>query len=40
MKGHVDIGTSNKVGEELIGIPSLKLIILNYLQKKKKWLVN
>jgi hypothetical protein len=28
------------VGEELIGIPSLKLlIILNYLQKKKKWSV-
>jgi hypothetical protein len=42
MKGHVDLlGPATKVGEELIGIPLLKLlIILNYLQKKKKWSVN
>jgi hypothetical protein len=38
MKGHVDLlGPATKVGEELIGIPHLKLlIILNYLQKKKE----
>jgi hypothetical protein len=41
MKGHVDLLGPTKVGEELIGIPSFEtLIILNYLQKKKKWLAN
>jgi hypothetical protein len=41
MKGHVDLlGPATKVGEELIGIPSLKLLIIHYLQKKKEMVVN
>jgi hypothetical protein len=36
MKGHVDIGTSNKVGEELIGIPSFETDYSELFAEKKE----